>query len=251
MATTVGILKEQIHAYLHQDAKTDLETVLTDVDIALFALNNARKKAELLHNFSTAQVRATGSISTTTGLSLDSITTDQPSAATVNLKAIETVYFVLDSTGLQPIRMRTKTSLAKRGKELAVKNFIAKDDRYPASLAASVAAAQPNSDTICYRHGRYIYLDPVPSAAVSVKIDGYRWLADYTTDSDTDFITDKGSRYMLLQGILECNLYVRSLMPRTEGTLNPPSAKEIDDALRELVSADIQQSEFGIDWRFR
>ena len=85
--------------------------------------------------------------------------------------------------------------------------------------------------------GSRVSLVPDITEATVLYFDGYQWLDDYDSDSDTDFFIKHGSQYMLWSALCELNKLVKQWVPRQEGNLSEPT-KERDTALEALIRHD-------------
>lgn len=78
---------------------------------------------------------------------------------------------------------------------------------------------------------------------ITAKLSITRWLPDYTSTSDTDFIIQRAPDFMMWQTLLEVNKYFKVESPRTEGNLDETSLSAARDAaFQALVAWDISIS---------
>lgn len=95
------------------------------------------------------------------------------------------------------------------------------------------------------QRGRTIYVYPLSatsSSPLSIAIEGYGNLADYTSANlsdatPTDFLIEHGAMYMQWAAICELNYLFKTFVQREEGNLTAPEAAR-DNAWRDLVLWD-------------
>lgn len=85
--------------------------------------------------------------------------------------------------------------------------------------------------------GRTLSLNLEATEDIPVKISGTKWMADYTQDSDTDFLLEDGFDFLQWQTIIELNYIVQIYVTRAEGTLSPPE-KARNEAWGSLIVND-------------
>lgn len=86
-------------------------------------------------------------------------------------------------------------------------------------------------------HGDRVSLVPEVTEPVTLFMDCFVWMDDYTDDADTDFFVERGSQYMIWAALCELNKLVKQWVPRQEGNLSEPT-KERDIALEALIRHD-------------
>lgn len=86
-------------------------------------------------------------------------------------------------------------------------------------------------------HGNRVSLVPAVTEAVTLFMDCFIWMDDYTEDTDTDFFVQHGTQYMIWAALCELNKLVKQWVPRQEGNLSEPT-KERDIALEALIRHD-------------
>jgi hypothetical protein len=113
--------------------------------------------------------------------------------------------------------------------------------RYP----SDAALLQRGSNGTIIQRGRKLFVYPVDaisSTPLSVTLEAYGRLADYTvanlSDTEpTDFFVEFGATYMQWAIITELNYLFKTFSPRTEGNLSPPEQAR-EQAWRNLLLWD-------------
>jgi hypothetical protein len=113
--------------------------------------------------------------------------------------------------------------------------------RYP----SDAALLQRDSNGTIIQRGRKLFVYPVDaisSTPLSVTLEAYGRLADYTvanlSDTEpTDFFVEFGATYMQWAIITELNYLFKTFSPRTEGNLSPPEQAR-EQAWRNLLLWD-------------
>lgn len=173
--STLAQLKTVVYGYLqtsfpsvtrHPLLNNGTAVTFDDLLDTLFvqAANNARKHAELLHDFQCCECDLEGVIPLSgLGLSWDDMldTDSQPAS----LRAIESAFVVNETTGDE-----VEVSI-KRKKFLTKQKY---DQRQRRTRYHQV----DDCPTIIH-HQRRFYCDPANDLDITLRIDGYRWLADY------------------------------------------------------------------------
>lgn len=219
------------HALLSNGTTTDSATKIES--LFLIAANNARRHAELRHDWQAAEVTLEGVIPTDqSGLSWDEMTNEADEVT--KLRHIRFVY-IQDSEGAMfPVTVVKKSRAAKvRFDKKKVRTFLTNDDEVrPAKIV---------------HWARKFYSDPANSTEpITLIVEGYGEMPDYTDDEDTDYFLQRGFNYMMWATICELNYLIQRFVFRQEGTLGPPT-KERDEALEMLIRDDVYATEGG-DW---
>jgi hypothetical protein len=236
---TVGELKAVV-AYYHQKDVSDF--VRGTTDLLMMALNNARRRAELVNDFNQQRVEATVMVSPTTGGSLSTAVLRGTETA-VRLKEYITFYRT-NSEGDVPLYHHGKKSVAVWAKERIWNDrprWNEMDVRYPGDDDYRRLRTEPEE---LYIHGDKIYINPARSDTTEVTIDGVAWMNEYTTDADTDWMTQAGAEYLQWAAVCEINYFTLKLVPGLDGNLAPPERAR-ERALAELVTWDQFQVEQG------
>lgn len=232
----VGSLKKVIAAYLQVPVA---DTVIEGIDLALLALNNARKVAEQIHDWNCEQVMVYGDA--TNGVGTWSTMALVENDEDVNLKQPETFYSNEGNDVLVPLFHHSRKLGAVRAKERIKAQFVEGSIfRYRGDDGLFRSFTIGTSYNLSYEiflHGGAYEIAPAPTGVKRIHVDGYMWLPDYTEDTDTDFFTDHGSMYLQWAGIVELNNLFQVFIPQQEGSL-PPPVKMRDDALATLIEHD-------------
>lgn len=254
MATTVGTLKPLVKAYLQTAFPTQNSPFGSSGDTAgvdtlantliLQAFNNARKFAEMKCDFHYADVTVIATIPAGSSVVMTGLT-PYSGSGTYDLKSIRNVYRKPLSTdefkGLIPMEFMTQGRLAMELKKVSDAKSAGynrhhghrMDDGFDAGV--TFWSDQRNSTAVFQNNSLSLF--PPSTAALDIVIDGNRWLADYTDDTGTDFIMERGAQFMLWAAVCEVNLLFQTFVYRQEGSLQPPTA-ERDAALQVLMDWD-------------
>lgn len=239
-------LKATVAAF-HQREPADLTK--GPVDLFLVAANNARKKAEKNHNFNEARCTAV--------LAIDGVTGGALASATVSpVGVFSGIKEILDISGLRaagefvPLDFtRPEVNIERDRYELELSNEFWPMNRYPSD--AQVLNRLGNAALVL--RGGTIYRFPQFSPTVSqggtpltVYIEGYGWLKDYTdtqlesADADgapEDFLLDHGFEFLQWEIIIELNYVFHTYVFRQEGNVGSPDKKR-DEAWLDLIRWD-------------
>lgn len=235
MANTALTLERALRAYLQQN---DSSLLSESLDLVSLAMNNARKRAELKHDWTFAEVYAYVDTNATGAASLSAALLVSDDSA-VSIRQVQQ-YYLYNSTQAKdiPLNRATKRSFALRGMELnEATNRTDFDTRYPGDTPTEgTNVERPEISEL----GDDIQVLPVTTAAVEVRMDAYKWLDDYTDGDDTDFFITHGFNYMLFSGLCELNKLTKTFVPQEEGNLPEPKT-ERDAELDTLILHDIQK----------
>jgi len=235
----IGTLKAIAAGYLQ---KAPADFVINGVDLLLNALNNARKKAELLHDFNLNRVNAQIQVDPINGVDISTAVlkgTDTP----VSLKEFITFYLA-DPAGEIPLYHHGKKSLAVWMKERnfnARGRYLSTEVRYPDDQYLRVLRIGP---TEVFIDGTRVYIQPTQAITTTLIIDGVKWMSDYTQDTDTDWMVTHGASYLQWASVCEVNYLTSTFTPNLDGNLSPPE-KLREQALDMLVQWDSFQIEQG------
>lgn len=244
---TVGEIKKAAAAYLQ---KSPEDFVKNSVDLLLIALNNARKNAEMLHDFNSQRVVAQITVDPTNGGSLNDAVL-KGTMTPVRLKEYTTFYLIVENdpvngNGDMPLYHHAKKNVAVWTKE---RNYNARgrwfnqDVRYPDDAALRVLRAGPME---VYLHGDKVFITPTQEQSRKLAIDGVAWMDEYTSESDatSDWMTEQGSEYLIWAAVIECNYLNAVFTPGLDGNLSPPE-KAKQRALETLIAWDTWQVPSG------
>jgi hypothetical protein len=239
-----GNLKTQVKRYFSantslyqtvQGQPEDAEELEAEIDAAILnAANNARRYAELRHDFSELDV--VGRVTVTGGgpVNLRAVPLIEPYGVDdeeASFKSVRAVHLVDTATNsLIPIRVTTRQAeTIATIKRMDLGNRV----RYaPMEMDFSERA-----DYLAIIHGQYLTLQPIGTDSVTIAIDGNRWAVDYDDDEDTDYFLTRGFEFMQWQCIVELNHMLLKFVPRQEGSLAPPTQAR-DMAFENLLVAD-------------
>lgn len=215
------------------------------VDFFLIAANNARKSAELLHNFEFARVTALLDIVGENGALLDTatITSYDPIAAVTTIREVIAVTRQRpDGTWIPMDFCRSDIPIERDRWELEMSDNMFPYLRYPSD--ALINARGTTASVI--QRGRWIFIYPyyanMAPYEYELMFEGYGWLADYTAagdldDAPQDFFMAYGAAYMQWAIICELNMIFQRFVQRLEGSVAPPE-KQRDAEFQKLLVWD-------------
>lgn len=256
--STVGELSAQVKRYLTSNtAITNLlqgqpasaTALANEIDAAiLIAANNARRFAEMRHDFSDNDVTGRATLSGGAPLDLNNVELDTNYGDEGTFKSFKTVTACYqrdeDSGLLTPMKIyRRKTAM--------VRTLMNSDLSVGSSYEPDINETPQQSSIIhATINGRKLFVHPSSASSVyPIAIDGNVWMDDYTTDDDTDFILVRGFAYMQWATICELNAFLLKYVPRQEGTISPPTDAR-DLALDALIANDAYSIEGNIYYDF-
>lgn len=218
---TVGTLKTIIAAYF---GKPQSEFVIEGTDLLLTALNSARKKAELVHDFEYTRTEVDLVVDAASG-GLISAAKVAGTTTSIAIKSINQGGVVGVNGQVTPVKFVSK----KETETIGVVN------RYPSDAEIS--------SSVCRRRlvqvGQQIFSYPLGTTGQlsKLRLNAYTWMAEYIIGTETDFMTEHGHDYLKWSAIVEVNYLHQKFVPRQEGNLAPPTTLA-DQALAALISWD-------------
>jgi len=158
------------------------------------------------------------------------------STSSISIKRITTVSLAI-SGGITPIEFLTDEEYNER-----IRRMTGRIDAttFGASTAAALGVSLPSP--LAYQRGQTLYLAPSTlTFPATTTLDVVRWMPDYTTGTDHDFILDHGGDYIVWQSVLEVNKYWKALSPKQEGNIEEPAVEKLAaEALAELIRWDVE-----------
>jgi len=250
---TIGQIREVIAANLHKATSEFVKgSGATEINLLTLALNNARKVAERFHDFSICRKRGYFTYSGTA--------TDWRSptwfSGTGTARKVKFWYErVSGTTGDGAYGGVDRTLKALTQDQLA--RLYAREDYRMAPLEATeryLADSDPAfgldpllGQTYVIIEGHNFYIHPATTTTRTVIADAFYWWTDWTsTDSTTDWWTENGAEFLILQAMIEVNRLSQTFVGNVEGNL-PPPVKEAQRALGELVQLDKDSTENSIE----
>ncbi len=228
MATlTVGDMKKIVAKYL--DDATLADYITSGVDLLLIGMNNARRFAEKIHDFTYSQADTTLAIASTGTLL---------TAAAVSIKNVNSVSLPVAGSEYMPIEFLTNDEWVSR-----TRKQIGRAEYSATATLADLGVS--NRNVLCYQNGRTLFLYPGSSFSfpITVRLNVVKFLADYSADGDTDFFLEFGPDFIQWQTIFEVNKIKKCFAERTEGNI---SSEEVDGnakaALQSLLQWDASLS---------
>jgi hypothetical protein len=172
---TVGQILRNAAAMLNIE---QTEMILEEEHLGIRAMNNARKRVELVRDFETqkAMVRLSVGVS---GTNLSSAVLESDGTTAADVKTVHMAYLRDASTSpvtYFPLYLDTKKTLATRAREIGDRwTFDEYDIRYRDDNEIII-----NSDRLqMYQLGRTMYLNPQQDEAKSCALDCSLWMSDY------------------------------------------------------------------------
>ena len=244
----IGQIKAVASAYLQT---TQLEKFAAgSVDLLTVAANNAKRRAEQIHDWNCERRSLTMTVNPT-GLLSSALDGSCP----VRVKQVNTFYLQTTISG-QVCKMPLRHSDLRR-QAIMVQEYqdrITEDgldlggrylgDRYSSDLGNKIVEVYLQNDTV--------YLDPEPSYTTTLELDAYVWLDEYVNDSDEDWFTLNGAEYLQWAVILEGNKLIQTFVPQQEGSISEsPLERAKEEALAALIEFDNFYVEAGREVRKR
>lgn len=248
---TIGQIKEVIAANLHKDTTSFVKgSGATEINLLHLALNNARKVAERFHDFSICRKRGHFSYS---GSAID---WRSPTwfSGTGTARKIKFWYERVSGTTSDGAYGGIDRTLKVLTQEQLAKLFARKDyeaapletnQRYLAEFDPAYGTDPLLGQNYIIIEGHNFYIHPSTTTTRTVIVDGFYWWPDWSLDADTDWWTDNGTEYLILQATIEVNRLSQTFVGNVEGNL-PPPVKEAQRALGELVQLDKDSTEGSI-----
>ena len=230
-------LKTTVAAYL---GRTPSDLIRGGVDLVLLAINNAKRIAQLEHDFGDQRVEASIAVTSTSGGQISSAVI-RGTSISVSLKEVTTFYEETTDGDLPLYHSPKKNVAAQAKRRLAFRNQFESDYRYPSDDNIRLVALP------LHRREVILYGDVVtttPPFDGNLIVDGYAWLSDYTTGGPSDWMLERASDYLMYSAICELNYLTLTFVPNLDGNLGPP-VKARDLALERLIRQDIMREEQG------
>lgn len=154
------------------------EMILEEEHLGIRAMNNARKRVELLRDFETQKAMVRLSVGVD-GTNLSSAVLESDGVTSASVKTVHMAYLRDDSTTpvtYFPLYLDTKKTMATRAREIGDKwTYDEYDIRYRDDNEIII-----NSDRLqMYQLGRVMYLNPQQDEAKSCALDCSLWMNDY------------------------------------------------------------------------
>lgn len=249
---TLGTLKATVASYHEKDL---VDLTKNGVDLFLVAANNARKNGEKLHTFEGTRCTALLDIDGVLGGRLSSAILS-PEGTFSRIKEVigasvlrNNIYVPIDFTRADIEKERERSA-----EELDWSFSPA--NRYPSDSQL----AWNQGFTKVVQRGDALFLFPekaqaceqsVPCDKITVKLECYGFLADYTDDDlvddeEFDFFLANGDTYLQWACIHELNYIFQTFVPRQEGNVIPSPKDMRDEAWRDLLLWDTYQTDSHI-----
>lgn len=248
---TIGQIKEVIAANLHKSVTDYVKgSGATEINLLNLALNNARKVAEKFHDFSICRKRGHFSYS---GNAID---WRSPTwfSGTGTARKIKFWYERVSGTTSDGAYGGVDRTIKALTQEQLAKLYARKDyevaplettQRYLAEYDPAWGTDPLLGQTYVIIEGYNFYLHPSSTATRTIIADAFYWWPDWSSDDTTDWWTDYGTEFLILQAMNEANRLSQTFVGNVEGNL-PPPLKEAARALGELVQLDKDSTESSI-----
>lgn len=206
---------------------------------ALLAFNHAQKSAQLRHDFAMCQSRGYLVVTAETGSLLASaqagFSSEAPTGATVSFKSITRAQIRYSSAWYPALFMKYEEYASRLERAERNTNVL---ERYE-SVSQGQVDADPllpfaTRNVLTWEGGRIYSL---LASNVTVRLFGQTWLTAYTAFTDTDFLVEHGSSFLLWEAALHMNHMTGTWLPRSEGELPPPESLR-DKAWEDLILWD-------------
>jgi hypothetical protein len=211
---------------VNQGAPQTVANLEHQIDTAIvIAANNARRFAEMRHDFSAFDVTGRATVVDGAAISLDALLLG---TETISMKSVRMVHTVVDNmlTPIKVVSRQTESIASFKRDQLSTAERYSRTD---------VRDGESWSDPYAIIQGRSMVIQPLGDYEIA--IDGNRWAPDYIHDDDTDFFLQRGFEFMQWQAIIEVNHMLLKFIPRQEGTLAAPTQAR-DIALENLIIMD-------------
>lgn len=218
--------------------KAEADLTVGSFDMFLHAANNARRRAELLHDFEASRITADLSIVGALGGALSAVT-NVAGSATGGVKSVTSVSRAITDGFYGPVAFtRADVAIERDRAEQSLDVDYWFNERYPSD------ANTLTSFRGVVQLGQKLYIAPYDSdstTTIAVRLNGFGWLPKYTSavlsTEDVDFVVAFGHEYIQWAAVVELNHMFKQFVPRQEGNIAPPE-KLRDEALRNLILWD-------------
>jgi hypothetical protein len=153
---------------------------------------------------------------------------------TISIKRVSNVFLPIAGGFYVPIEFLTNDEWNER---VAVQ--YGRQHYNSAKTGEEIGLSQFNA--VAVQQGQTISLEPEPQFTFPIvsKLSAIRWLADYTADTDTDFMTQFAPDFLMWRAIVEINNYFKVFVKRTEGNVDEAFVQTMaDTALQALIVWD-------------
>jgi len=156
-----------------------------------------------------------------------------------------TTFYLLESTGsLSPIRHHTRKHQSTwAAEQIEFRHFRTLGDmtlRYPSTIEEAKLLGL-GKRTEVFLHGTKVELVPRSNFDMNVAIDGVKWMKDYVSDDDTDWMTEAGPEYLKWAAVCALNYESMRFASGTDGNVAPP-VKARDEAAQRLITWDAMRN---------
>jgi len=248
---SIGQIKEVIAANLHKSTADFMKgSAPNQIDLLLLALNNARKSAEKLHDFSICRKR--GYFSHVGQLQSWRNPTWFSGAETarkikmwyqrVEGSEVDGAFGGVDRV-LRAITQDQKAQLYAREDYLEAPLW--PNERYVADSESAIGRDPLLSQTYVVLEGHNFYVHPSSTTARLLIVDAFYWWPNWTGNTSDDWWTEYGTDFLVLQSIVEANMLAQQFVGNVGGNL-PPPVKEAGAALANLIQLDKDSTEGGV-----
>lgn len=223
-----GDFKTMVAAFL---ARNETDYTSGTFDFLSNAVNMARKATERLHDFNLCRVKAQVTMDLVNGVDISTAVLASDGTTAVSIKSIRTSYLPYNSNAnFYPVRTITKNQYNSMMLNVAEQHHV-----HPKTLANSDIRCVPAYYLV--RDNTTLFVTPndtnlYPTTTFPVQLDVVKWLDDYTQDSDTDFLLDTCSDYMLFKTVALLEPFMK------EDVRMPLIAAQLKDAWKTVLIWD-------------
>jgi hypothetical protein len=161
-----------------------------------------------------------------------------------NLKDWTTFYLVESTGDLSPVRHHTRKHQSTWATEqIEFRHFRQQGDmtvRYPSTIEEAKLLGL-GKRTEVFLHGTKVELVPKSNSDIEIAVDGVRWMDDYTSDSDTDWMIEAVPEYLKWAAVCALNYESLRFASGTDGNVSPP-VKARDEAAQRLITWDAMRN---------
>ncbi len=209
------------------------DLIVNQQDIALVALNQVRRQAELLHDFEFSRKLVTVSVNGVTGGSLEDAVLYSDGTTEVDIKSVIECGLFDDEGNLCPVEWTTVSESLERQRM---------ENRWeaPRYLTDDWYTSGPKGGARFVFTGSDVFRFPKDTTTTfTLGLEVYSMQSEWTamTGTPADIWTTYGAQYLLWGAIVQLNHLFKHFVFRQEGNLPPPE-KLRDEGLQAFIAWD-------------
>lgn len=236
-------VQNAVRGYHSYDAQSVATKARLDVAVPV-AVNNARLWAERKNNWAYSFTSAWFAVDAASGASLldgfstyESMLVETP-VSDVQMRSVQAVFNRNDDGSYTPLLLRPLGA--------AQRLTLQRDELRPVytdfpPTAPGEACHSPYATV----HGTV--LNVLPATARTVKVEGYRWMANYVDNNDSDFFLTYVPDVIIWKAVLDCNFITQIFVPRQDGNVGAPKDM-LAEAWDSAMDWDAHQHQGGINY---